>query len=75
MCAVINESYESGKILDYKNYLCNYRPVANPRLFEGLKILFANTNMDRSKLKTLLKLGGATILGKNRKFASFFFFA
>ena len=37
----LEDSYESGRILDHQKYICNYRRVENEQLFGGLSILFA----------------------------------
>ena len=58
----LEDSYESGRILDFNKYICNYRRVGDYRLFKGLSILFATTTMPTERLRNLLNLGGANVL-------------
>jgi len=63
----LEDSYERRRVLDYTKYLCNYRRVGNHRLFEGLGILFATTKMPTKRLRTLVMLGGASVLGSEEE--------
>ncbi|ETO24356.1 hypothetical protein RFI_12800 [Reticulomyxa filosa] len=63
--SVLDDSHAKGCIVDYKNYLCNYRQIPKEygkKFFGNYEVRFDQISTQTLRLKLLLTLGGATII-------------
>ncbi|ETO23694.1 hypothetical protein RFI_13485 [Reticulomyxa filosa] len=65
----LDDSFANGEIMDYRNYVCNYRQIPKEyvcqKYFDNIlnfEIALGSTSIQQEKLQVLLVLGGAKVL-------------
>ena len=57
----ITDSHDKQKLLDFGDYLCNYRPMGNNNIFSPYWFLFGPTQTKRQKLQMIIQAAGGIL--------------